>query len=126
MSAYSSKKPRHIEPEKVDLGDLPPLHKSVVKPSKETTESQPEEPNTVRSYDRTDVPSERTDGGNVRREAGSFGRRNTKRHPFEIYEDQLVSLQRLKASLVLEGKQVAMAEMVREAIDDWLAKRKTD
>lgn len=52
--------------------------------------------------------------------------RRTVRHPFEIYEDQLDDLRRLKAMLVLDGApSVSMSEMVREALDNFIKKEKS-
>lgn len=71
---------------------------------------------TVRSYRRTTV---RTDGQTVSQPT----QRRTKRHPFEIYADQLKRLQSIKAKAMMGGETLSMSEMVREAIDQYLAKK---
>ncbi len=50
-------------------------------------------------------------------------RRATKRHPFEFYVDQLQSLEQLAMEERLSGKPGSMSAMVREALDEYLAKR---
>jgi hypothetical protein len=50
-------------------------------------------------------------------------RRATKRHPFEFYVDQLQSLEQLAMEERLSGKSGSMSAMVREALDEYLAKR---
>lgn len=68
--------------------------------------------------ERTDTPYDRTDEAHVR----SYDRtpRRTKRHSFEIYEDQLQSLRRLSAQATLDGQPQSMSEMVRTALDHFL------
>lgn len=46
--------------------------------------------------------------------------RSTKRHSFEIYEDQLASLKELKLQSILSNREKSMSEMVREALDRYL------
>jgi hypothetical protein len=46
-----------------------------------------------------------------------------KRHPFEFYQDQLDALKRISLSDQMAGGKGNMSEMVREAIDEYLAKR---
>jgi hypothetical protein len=76
---------------------------------------RPQEPaKTVRAYDRTTVRTDdRTDS-----------RRRTVRWPFEFYQDQIDDLQRLSAEAKLSGKHRPMAKMVREAMDEFLAKER--
>jgi len=47
-----------------------------------------------------------------------------KRHPFEFYRDQLDALKQLSLSDQMAGGRGNMSEMVREALDAYLAKRK--
>ena len=49
-------------------------------------------------------------------------RRTTKRHPFEFYVDQLQTLEQLAMEERLSGKSGSMSAMVREALDEYLAK----
>lgn len=50
-------------------------------------------------------------------------KREIKRHSFEIYKDQVTSLQELRVTLMKEGELKSMSAMVREAIDAYLKKR---
>ena len=49
-----------------------------------------------------------------------------KRHPFEFYRDQLDALKQLSLSDQMAGGRGNMSEMVREALDAYLAKRRTE
>ena len=50
-------------------------------------------------------------------------KRERKRHPFDIYYDQLQQLQQMKtAHMMLAGEMRSMSEMVREALDDYIKK----
>lgn len=48
-------------------------------------------------------------------------RRKTMRHPFDFYEDQIDSLRRLSAQDRMQGGMGSMSEMVREALDKYIA-----
>ena len=48
------------------------------------------------------------------------------RNSFETYEDQMDSLRKLSFREKMEGKVGSMSAMVREAIDDYLAKRASE
>ncbi len=53
------------------------------------------------------------------------GRRRIKpRHPFDIYEDQDEELRKLSMEDKMRGGLGSMSAMVREAIDDYIAKRR--
>ena len=52
------------------------------------------------------------------------GRRKKKRHPFEFYEDQLSTLKQWSLEEQLQGGEGSMSEMVREAVDAYIAKRR--
>jgi hypothetical protein len=50
-------------------------------------------------------------------------KRERKRHPFDIYHDQLEQLQQMKtAHMMRAGEMRSMSEMVREALDDYITK----
>lgn len=50
-------------------------------------------------------------------------KRERKRHPFDIYRDQLEQLQQMKtAHMMRAGEMRSMSEMVREALDDYIKK----
>jgi len=63
---------------------------------------------------------------------GSTGKRQSKegrrvirqRHPFDIYQDQYVTLQQLALEERMRGGIGSMSAMVREAIDDLITKRR--
>lgn len=50
-------------------------------------------------------------------------RREIRRHSFEIYRDQVASLQELRLTLMKSGELKSMSAMVREAIDAYLKKK---
>ena len=47
-------------------------------------------------------------------------KRRTKRYSFEFYEDQLMRLKQLKLQTEMSGENVALSEMVRTALDEFL------
>ncbi len=47
-----------------------------------------------------------------------------KRHPFDFRKDQLADLKRLSLEEQFKGGEGSMSAMVREAVDEWLLKRK--
>ena len=50
-------------------------------------------------------------------------KRERKRHPFDIYHDQLQQLQQMKTAHMMQtGAMRSMSEMVREALDDYITK----
>lgn len=70
---------------------------------------------------RTDGTIQRTAQPSERTLAKPIPQRDTKRHPFEIYRDQLERLQHLKARAMLRGQTRTLSEMVRAALDAYLA-----
>lgn len=55
---------------------------------------------------------------------GAMARRKIKsRHPFDIYEDQVERLRVLSMQDRMRGGTGSMSAMVREAIDDYIAKK---
>lgn len=50
-------------------------------------------------------------------------KRVLKRHPFDIYADQLDSFKELKTRTMRQGEEASMSRMVREALDDYLKKQ---
>ena len=51
----------------------------------------------------------------------SFTKRERKRHPFDIYRDQLEKLQQMKSEYMMKtGEMKSMSEMVREALDNYI------
>ena len=50
-------------------------------------------------------------------------KRERKRHPFDIYRDQLEKLQQMKTKHMMStGEMKSMSEMVREALDHYIQK----
>ena len=49
-------------------------------------------------------------------------KRIRRRHPFDIYEDQLERLKELKTRAMRRGEEASMSRMVREALDAYLDK----
>lgn len=47
-------------------------------------------------------------------------KRQTKRYSFEFYEDQIHKIKKIKINTELQGKSIAMSEIVRKAVDDFL------
>lgn len=56
-------------------------------------------------------------------ETAKSERREIRRHSFEIYKDQVASLQELRVTLMKSGELKSMSAMVREAIDAYLKKQ---
>jgi len=50
-------------------------------------------------------------------------KRIRRRHPFDIYEDQLERLKELKLQAMRRGEEASMSRMVREALDAYLKKQ---
>jgi hypothetical protein len=50
------------------------------------------------------------------------GKRSYIRRTFDFYDDQITYLSRKSLQGKLDGKEISMNEMVREAIDDWINK----
>jgi hypothetical protein len=61
----------------------------------------------------------------ARRNDRPTGRRVPVRRGFEFYEDQLMALKKLSLEEQMDGQSGNMSQMVREALDDYLAKRTT-
>ena len=94
------------------IGKPQPVHSSPTPPLEE--KSQPTSTGTtvpVPGYHGTEVPKPK--------------RQIKRRHPFDVYEDQLKALKKLALEEKLEGLLGSESAMVREAIDDYLQKRKS-
>jgi hypothetical protein len=48
------------------------------------------------------------------------------RHPFDIYEDQYIDLRKLSLKLQMKGIKSSMSQMVREALDPYIAAKKKE
>jgi hypothetical protein len=94
----------------------------------ETPASETTQPGPVASAD-TDASSQSATAPvtTVRssvRTAVRVATRVLKRHPFEFYQDQLDQLKQISLNDQMAGGRGNMSEMVREAVDAWLAKRR--
>jgi hypothetical protein len=68
---------------------------------------------------------ERTSDRPSVRTGGSFpAKRLLKRHPFEFYQDQLEALHQFALEAQVAGGRGNKSEMVREAVDEYIAKRR--
>jgi hypothetical protein len=71
--------------------------------------------------ERTADPARTLRTGGTPRTPSPAPRRPTRRHPFDIYDDQLAALRRLALADRMDGGPGSMSQMVREAIDHFLA-----
>jgi hypothetical protein len=86
--------------------------------------SSPAPQGQVATMERPDVSSaELPDRPSVRPYARTGKNRSITRYAFEFYQDQIEQLRRISLEAKLEGEKGSMSEMVREAIDDYIAKR---
>jgi hypothetical protein len=58
--------------------------------------------------------------------AATVKRKIKSRHAFDIYEDQVEELQKLSLEDRMSGGTGSMSAMVREALDDFIAKRRVE
>ena len=70
----------------------------------------------------TDRPTDRSIGGPV---GHPNARRIPTRRAFEFFEDQLVALRQLSYQEKMNGGLGSMSNMIREAVDEYLNKRKS-
>ena len=103
-------KPKALTPEEVDISGIVPIKEKTV-----FTAQQSE-----RKTERTDFRSEQR--SEIRSQKLPI-KRNTKRYSFEFFEDQIVWLKKIKIKVEMEGGQIAMSEIVRQALDEYLEKQ---
>jgi hypothetical protein len=84
------------ETESQDTGEIQATTRSSERPNESQVRTS------VRVFDRSTPP-----------------RRSIKRHSFEIYEDQLATLKRLKGEAMLKDQDFSMSAMVRDALDKY-------
>ena len=104
-----SKSPK---PDEIDVEGITPIkpHSSIQKSFKpDRTEKRSE----FRSYERSEQRTEM-------RSVDLPVKRKTKRYSFEFYEDQIQQIKKIKIHTELQGKIIAMSEIVRKAVDDYL------
>jgi hypothetical protein len=98
----------------------PTLSPTPTKPEDKAPEASretplPDRPTARPSSDATSRPTDRP-----------TGRRLLVRRGFEWYEDQLAALKKLSLEEQMEGRDGSMSAMVRQAVDDYLKKRRND
>lgn len=85
-------------------------------PTERSNERTPDFPN-----DRTDEAAEQPNGRTVDRTKAS---RETVRHSFEFYADQIEAIRRLRAQHELAGESISLSDIVRTAIDQYLQEQR--
>jgi hypothetical protein len=93
-------------------------------PSYQKTDSPPppEQPDTLPEQPKPPTPER----SNARTPVRPKGKRIMTRNSFETYEDQMDSLRKLSFREKMEGKVGSMSAMVRDAIDEYLARRASE
>ncbi|MCB2160509.1 hypothetical protein KQH40_00315 [bacterium] len=83
---------------------------------------KPEDRSDIRTEERTDIRTEqRPENRTENRTVTLPIKRRTKRYSFEFYEDQIDELKKIKIEAELDAKSITMSEIVREALDQYLA-----
>lgn len=97
---------------------------------KQTPPSMKVSPSTVTSQT-DDTTIRRGDDVTMRRQGDATtsrpneaAKRRIKRESMNFYEDQLITLNDYKAMERLEGRRVEISQMIREAIDEYILKKK--
>jgi hypothetical protein len=83
---------------------------------------QPVQTQSPQTQPKPDIPER----SNARTPVRHKGRRIMTRNSFETFEDQMDSLRKLSFKEKMDGRVGSMSAMVREAIDDYLAKRASE
>jgi hypothetical protein len=123
-SLYSSEKTTRIKPDEIDLSGLPRIEKAP--PDTRTTDvfvsERQDDPhqhpleterNSERSENRTNFRTEN-------RSPLLPIKRKTKRYSFEFYDDQIMRLKRLQNRVESAGESIALSEMARLALEQYL------
>jgi hypothetical protein len=98
------------------MDHLPAIQKPAVKP----VSSSP----TLPIKEQQEKIQEASGSPSVRANARTPVRRQLTRYAFEFYQDQVEELRRLSLEEKMQGEKGSMSEMVREAIDKYLTKKK--
>ena len=108
------KKGKSPAPEKVDMSGVVAIKEKPIFP----------DPKSERKSERTELRSEiRTEDRSEIRSQALPVKRNTKRYSFEFFEDQIIMLKKIKIKTEMEGRQIAMSEIVRMALDEYFQKQ---
>jgi hypothetical protein len=113
---YIDKEPA-LKPEPIDVSGVVPIKDKL--------------PATEKIYERTDKRTEdrsenRTEQRTEIRSVALPVKRITKRYSFEFFEDQITILKGIKYRIEMTGERIAMSVMVREALDAYLEKHKSE
>lgn len=99
------------------------LHSSIIEELKRSGNSSELHDHSVyfKPQNQTEPPTERTPD---RTNARTPVRRQLTRYAFEFYQDQVEDLRRIALEEKMQGGKGSMSEMVREAMDKYLEKKK--
>ena len=106
------KLPASLQPEAIDIQGSVPIkpHATVKKAvAPDRTENRSEKRTKIRSEFRSE-----------NRSTALPIKRRTKRYSFEFYDDQIQQIRRIKIETEMQGETIAMSEIVRMAIDQYL------
>jgi hypothetical protein len=126
--------PKYIKPEEIDLSGVPAIAKHLApKPKMRApliVDALDKEPETVtfvenKPYARPPVSTDGTPPARsvVNPSVRTPFRRTITRYAFEFFQDQIESLRNFSLQEKTQGEKGSMSEMVREAIDAYVAKR---
>ena len=107
-----SKSPK---PEKIDISGTVPI-----KPRLTGKEDVSPDRSEIRTENRTEEHAE------IRSELRTVSlpiKRRTKRYSFEFYDDQIQQIRLIKIQTEIDGETIAMSEIVRQAVDQYLNKK---
>lgn len=123
-SIYSAEKPVRIKPEVIDLSGLPPIQKPDPLPPAIDVVPLTPQPTDIedRSLQTERKPVRKSERTQFRMENRSVLpiKRKTKRYSFEFYDDQLTRLKRLKNRVEMDGGNISLSDIVRQAVDNYL------
>jgi hypothetical protein len=117
VSAYSAQKPRKIKPEKVDLGDLPPIQKPPPKPK--TDKVQTHNRAKAQSHKPTDAQSHESTNVQNHKRANVHDYRPIVRKTLDLFLDQSEMIETWRARMRRDrgGRSVTQGEAAREVFD---------
>jgi hypothetical protein len=111
----SYKESRSPKPDKIDISGTVPI-KPRLSDQKPIKSNRSE----IRTENRTEEHTE------IRSELRSVKlpiKRRTKRYSFEFYDDQIQQIRLIKIQTEMNGETIAMSEIVRQALDQYLNKK---
>ena len=101
-----------VQPDEIDISGTVPIKshskvKQAIKPDR--SENRTEERTEIRPQDRSEILPPQLPI-----------KRRTKRYSFEFYDDQIQKIRQLKIQTEMRGETIAMSEIVRMAVDQYL------